>query len=208
MQEWQEAARDETNRYKARQSLLGHKGFHQPYQNYTRDAARSNWTAKPQPRRDPNKMDVDTIELQSARTYPSPQLREERRRRGQCMQCGKIGHIMKNCPHGQPSKWNKAPGNQSYPIGQQRPNQGRSWTPQQNHMPPRPSRPPQYTQKRNGPPNRQEYGTNYDIVDDRSPAPTPIQVRPTTNPGKAKQVLEGMTQDQPVRWRDINQQDF
>jgi hypothetical protein len=37
---------------------------------------------------------------------------------------------------------------------------------------------------------------------------TLIQVHPTTNPGKAEQVLEGMTQDQPVRWRDINQQDF
>jgi hypothetical protein len=80
--------------------------------------------------------------------------------------------------------------------------------PQQNHMPPRPNKPPQYTQKRNGPPNRQEYGTNYNIVDDRSPAPTPVQVRPTTNPGEAEQVLEGMTQDQPMRWRDINQQDF
>jgi hypothetical protein len=37
---------------------------------------------------------------------------------------------------------------------------------------------------------------------------TPIQIHPTTNPGEAKQVLEGMTQDQPMRWRDINQQDF
>jgi Retrotransposon gag protein len=208
LQEWQDASRDKTNRYKARQSLLGQKGFRPAYQNYTRDIARRNWTAKPQPRRDPNMMDVDAAEIQAFRTYPSPQLREERRRRGQCMQCGKEGHIMKNCPHGQPSKWTRGPGNQSYPIGQPRPNQGRSWTPQPNHMPPRPNKPPQYTQKRNGPPNRQEYGTDYNIVDDRSPAPTPVQVRPTTNPGEAEQVLEGITQDQPMRWRDINQQDF
>jgi hypothetical protein len=150
---------------------------------------------------------VDAVELQVARTYPSPQLCEERRRRSQCMQCGKIGHIMKNCPHGQPSKWNRAPGNMSYPIGQPCQNQGRSWTPQQNHVPPRPNKPPQYTQGRNGPPNRNE-GLRYDIVDDRSLAMTPTQVHPTTNPGEAEQVLEGMMQDQPMRWRDLNQQDF
>jgi hypothetical protein len=207
LQEWQEATRDETNRYKARQSLLGQKGFRLPYQNYTRDAAHRNWTTKPQPHRDPNMMDIDAAELQAARTYLSLQLREERRRRGQCMQCGKTGHIMKNCPHGQPLKWNKSPGNTSYPIGQPRPNQGRSWAPQQNHMPPRPNKPPQYTQRRNGPPNRDE-GPGYNIVDDRSPAMTPIQARPTTNPSEAEQVLEGMMQDQPMRWRDINQQDF
>jgi hypothetical protein len=150
-------------------------------------------------------MDVDAAEVQAFRTYPSPQLREERQHHGQCMQCGKPGHIMKNCPHGQLSKWNKSPGNTSYPIGQPRPNQGRSWTPQQNRPPPQPSRPPQYTQQR--PPNR-DLETGYNVVDDRSPAMTPIQVHPTTNPGEAKQVLEGMTRDQPTRWRDINQQDF
>ena len=51
-------------------------------------------------------------------------------------------------------------------------------------------------------------GPGYNIVDDQSPAMTPIQVHPTTNPGEAEQVLEGMTQDQPMCWRDINQQDF
>jgi Retrotransposon gag protein len=35
LQEWQEASRDETNRYKARQLLLGQKGFRPAYQNYT-----------------------------------------------------------------------------------------------------------------------------------------------------------------------------
>jgi hypothetical protein len=64
LQEWQEAARDETNRYKARQSLLGQKSSCLPYQNFTRDIARCNWTAKPQPRRDPNMMDIDTTEIQ------------------------------------------------------------------------------------------------------------------------------------------------
>jgi hypothetical protein len=152
-------------------------------------------------------MDIDAAEIQTLWTYPSLQLRKERRRRGQCMQCGKARHIMKNCPHGQPSKWNKGPGNMSYPIGQPCPNQGRSWAPQQNHMPPRQNKPPQYTQRRNGPPNR-DSEPGYNIVDDRSLAMTPIQVHPTTNQGEAEQVLEGMTQDQPVRWRDINQQDF
>jgi Retrotransposon gag protein len=214
LQEWQEASRDKTNRYKARQSLLGQKNTQPTYQHYTRDIARRNWMTRPPPRRDPNAMDVDAAEIQAIRTtYPSPQVREERRRRGQCMQCGKTGHFMKNCPHGQPSKWNRSPGNQSYPIAQQRPNQGRSWTPQQNHMPPRPNRPPQYTQKRTGPTVRQEYGTTYDVVDDRSPAPTPVihtpRFRtPTTNPGEAEQVVEGMTPDQQTRWRDLNQQDF
>jgi hypothetical protein len=208
LQEWQEAAQDETNRYKARQLLLGQKGFHLPYQNYTRDVAHRNWTAKPQLRHDPNMMDVDTAELQGARTYPSPQLRKERRHRGQCMQYGKTGHIMKNCPHGQPSKWNRNPGNTSYPIGQPCPNQSRSWAPQQNHMPPQPNKPPQYTQKRKVPPYREGYRAAYNIVDDRSPAIMPTQVHPTTNPGEAEQVLEGMTQDQPMCWRDINQQDF
>jgi hypothetical protein len=37
---------------------------------------------------------------------------------------------------------------------------------------------------------------------------TPHQVYPNTNPGKAKQVLDGMMQDQPMRWKDINHQDF
>jgi hypothetical protein len=78
LQEWQEAAQDETNRYKARQSLLGQKGFRLLYQNYTRDMAHRNWMAKPQPRHDPNMMDIDAAELAVARTYPSPQLREER----------------------------------------------------------------------------------------------------------------------------------
>ena len=52
---------------------------------------------------------------------------------------------------------------------------------------------------------------NYtNIVDDRSPVAlqTPFPVDPTTNPGKAKQVLNRMTQDQPACWRDINHQDF
>jgi hypothetical protein len=207
LQEWQEASRDETNRYKARQSLLGQKNAQPAYQNYTRDVARRNWTAKPQPRRDPNAMDVDAMEIQAAQAYPSPQLRNDRRRRGLCMQCGKAGHIMKNCPHGQPSKWNRGPGNQSYPIGLQHPQQARTWTPQQNHMPPRPNKPLQYTRGRNGPPNR-DASPGYNIVDDRSLAMTPVQARPTTNPGEAEQVLEGVTQDQPMRWRDINQQDF
>jgi hypothetical protein len=78
LQEWQEAARDETNRYKARQSLLGQKSNHLPYQNYAQDTARRNWTAKPQqPHRDPNMMDVDATEIQVQCTYPSPQLRDE-----------------------------------------------------------------------------------------------------------------------------------
>ena len=77
LQEWQEATRDETNRYEARQSLLGQKSSRLPYQNYTHNIARHNWTAKPQPRRDPNMMDVDAAEIQVQRTYPSPQLREE-----------------------------------------------------------------------------------------------------------------------------------
>jgi Retrotransposon gag protein len=207
LQEWQEAARDETNRYKAQQSLLGQKSTCLPYQNFTHDIARCNWMAKPQPCCDPNVMDIDSAELQVACTYPSPQLCEERRRRSQCMQCRKTGHIIKNCPHGQPSKWNRSPGNALYPIGQSCPNQSQSWTPQQNHMPPRPNKPPQYTQRRNGPPNR-DLGPEYNVVDDRLPAMTPIQVHPTTNPSEAEQVLEGMTQDQPMRWRDINQQDF
>jgi hypothetical protein len=205
LQEWQEAARDETNRYKARQSLLGQKSTRLPYQNFTCDVAWRNWTAKPQPHHDPNMMDIDSAELQAACAYPLPQLCEERRRHGQCMQCGKTGHIMKNCPHGQPSKWNRNPGNMSYPIGQPRPNQGRSWTPQPNHMPLQPNKPPQYTQRR---PQNRNMGPGYNIVDDRSPAITPTQMRPTTNPSQAEQVLEGMTQDQPMHWRDINQQDF
>jgi hypothetical protein len=49
LQEWQDAARDETNHYKARQLLLGQKSSRLPYQNFTRDVARHNWTAKPQP---------------------------------------------------------------------------------------------------------------------------------------------------------------
>ena len=38
-----------------------------------------------QPRQDPNMMDVDILEVQAQHAYPSPQLREERRRKGQCM---------------------------------------------------------------------------------------------------------------------------
>jgi hypothetical protein len=78
LQEWQEAARDETNHYKARQSLLGQKSSCLPYQNFTHNIAHRNWTAKPQqPRRDPNMMDVDNAEIQAQRAYPSPQLRDE-----------------------------------------------------------------------------------------------------------------------------------
>ena len=183
-----------------------------PDHTIAKTVTRSNWTAKPQPHRDLNRMDVDAIELQSARAYLSPQLHEERRHRGQCMQCGKTGHIMKNCPHGQPSKWNRNPGNTSYPIGQPRPNQGRSWMPQQNHMPPQPNRPPPYNQRRKLPPSREEAAYN-NIVDDRSPTPMPVIrtpniCNPTTNPGEAEQVLDGMMQDQQARWRDLNQQDF
>jgi Retrotransposon gag protein len=50
LQEWQEVARDETNRYKARQSLLGQKSTRLPYQNFMCNIAWHNWTAKPQPR--------------------------------------------------------------------------------------------------------------------------------------------------------------
>jgi hypothetical protein len=92
-------ARDETNCYKARQSLLGQCQGRLPFQNAFRDTLRCNWMAqKPlQPRRDPNMMDIDMIKVQAQaqRTYPSPQLHKEQRHRGQCMQCGQTGHIMK-----------------------------------------------------------------------------------------------------------------
>jgi hypothetical protein len=207
LQEWQEASRDETNRYKARQSLLGQGAARPAYQNYTRDVARRNWTAKPQPRRDPNAMDVDAMEIQAAQRYPSPQLREERRRRGQCMQCGKEGHMMRNCPHGQPSKWNKNPGNRSYPINQARPYQGRSGTPQLNHVPPRPYKPQRYTTKT----PREVADAEYRVIDDRSPITmhTASIARPMTKSGEAEQVEEGiMMQEQPMRWSDLNKQDF
>jgi hypothetical protein len=65
---------------------------------------------------------------------------------------------------------------------------------------PQPNWPPQYTRGRNP-------GAS-GIIDDRLPMQSPTQVHPTTNPSEAEQVLEGMTQDQPGRWRDLNQQDF
>ena len=207
LQEWQEAAQDETNHYKARQSLLGQKSSCLPYQNFTCDVAHRNWMAKPQPRRDPNMMDVDAVEIQIRGAYPSPQLREERRRRGQCMQCGQTGHIMKNCPRGYPSKWNRG-NSQARPTGQPRPNQTRNWTPQPNHMPRQSPRPPQYTLSRPRDQTTRTRGYNENIVDDRSPMQTPTQVHPTTNPGEAEQVLDGMIENQPARWRDLNQQDF
>jgi hypothetical protein len=146
-------------------------------------------------------MDVDALELQAQRAYLSPQLWKERRCRGQCMQCSQMGHIMKNCPRGYPSKWNKQLANN--PPCQQ--NAGRNWAPQPNHTQWPPSRPPQYTPKKNP---GYRAGDNDNIVHDRSPLQTPLQVNPTTNPGKAEQVLNGMTQNQPMRWRDINNQDF
>ena len=152
-------------------------------------------------------MDVDSAEIQAQRTYPSPKLHEERRRRGQCMQCGQTGHIMKNCPRGYLSKWNTYPTNARQSSGQSSSNQ-RTWTPQPNHMPPQPSRPLQYTPARPRDQTTRTRGYNEHIVDDRSPMQTPIQVHPTTNPGEAEQVLDGMVESQPARWRDLNQQDF
>ena len=67
LQEWQEVARDETNCYKARQSLLGQCQGKPPFQSIFRDTLRCNWTtSKPQQlRRDPNMMDIDTLEIQA-----------------------------------------------------------------------------------------------------------------------------------------------
>jgi hypothetical protein len=151
-------------------------------------------------------MDVDNAEIQTAHNYPSPQLREERQQKGQCMQCGQMGHIMKNCPRGYPLKWNKNPGNTQCPIRQLSPSQTRNWASQSNHMPRQSSRPPQYTQNRNLTCGAGQGYSN--IVDDQSPIQTLLQIHPTTNPGEAKQVMDGMMQDQPTCWRDINRQDF
>jgi Ty3 transposon capsid-like protein len=205
LQEWQEAARDETNRYKAQQLLLGQKSNHLPYQNFTHDIACCNWMAKLQQQcRDPNMMDIDTAEIQAQCAYPSPQLWEERRCRGQCMQYGQMGHIMKNCPHGYPSKWNKQLANPQF----RQTTYNWNLTPQPNHMPHQPIRPPQYTPGKTRNQNTTTRVYNQNIIDDRSPMQTPIQVHPTTNPGEAEQILDGMMQDQPMHWRDINQQDF
>jgi hypothetical protein len=73
-------------------------------------------------------------------------------------------------------------------------------------MPHQPNKPPQYMPNKNIINRQMECYT--DIVDDRSPLQTPLQINPTTNPSEAKQVLDGMMQDQPMRWRDINNQDF
>jgi Ty3 transposon capsid-like protein len=66
LQEWQEAARDKTNHYKARQSLLGQKGSHLPFQNFAWDTIHRNWTAKlQQPHQDSNMIDIDILEIQA-----------------------------------------------------------------------------------------------------------------------------------------------
>ena len=72
-------------------------------------------------------------------------------------------------------------------------------------MPRQPNRLPQYTPNRNPVCRISDYDH---IVDDRSLVQTLLQVHPTANPSEAEQVLDRMMQDQPMRWRDINQQDF
>jgi hypothetical protein len=76
LQEWQEVARDETNWYKARQSLLGQQQSQLLFQNVATDTLRRMWNApKPQQQqRDPNMMDIDAMDIQAQQTYPLPQL--------------------------------------------------------------------------------------------------------------------------------------
>jgi len=103
-QEWIEAARKEQQKYMVIRNCPNALG----YKNMTRKQQQAVWrqafnlpAKKPHysnpKQRDPNAMDVDTVEVNQVSTGPNPKI-QKARAEGRCYFCNQQGHMKRNCP--------------------------------------------------------------------------------------------------------------
>jgi Zinc knuckle len=168
LDEWQDVARDETNRHKARKAILGgRQPLHhvKPQQQY-------------QPQHDPDAMEVNIIETRHA--Y-QPTLQEtttrapKTRRHGQtCYVCRKKGHYAKDCPNRgaiTTAPWSR-PGDQSISYAQLR-----RWTNSRLRTT------PQVAEVSRSTPNHQTIGNTMTRQYTHGPLPQTMTTLPWSGPG-------------------------
>jgi Retrotransposon gag protein len=116
LDEWQYAARDETNRHKARKAILGKQ---RPQHHITTQQQQHY-----QPPRDPDAMEVDRIYIRRAAFAPggNPTSAPRALRHGQtCYICRHKGHYAKECPNKRATIESRSrPGDQSINAAQPR----------------------------------------------------------------------------------------